>query len=113
MRVSPGKSVPQTSSRSASRRQDDAGVPRQCHEQVEFARPQLEAPVADGRLAPAWIDSERAHLDRTPAAVRRLGATQDGLDASDESPRVERLGDVIVGAELEADDGVDVVARAP
>ena len=39
-----------------------------------------------------------------------LGAAQDRADASHQLARVEGLGEVVVGAELEADDAVHVVA---
>ena len=37
-------------------------------------------------------------------------AAQDGLDARDELARIERLRQVVVGAHLETDDAVDVLA---
>ena len=44
------------------------------------------------------------------AAGRRLRAPQDGAHPRQQLARVERLGQVVVGAELEPDDLVDVVA---
>jgi hypothetical protein len=37
-------------------------------------------------------------------------AAQDGLDARHQLAGIERLGQVVIGAELEADDLVDVLA---
>ena len=67
------------------------------------------SPLADGRLAPARVDPQRADLDRPAAASAAVGPAQDRLDPGDQRARVERLRDVVVGAELEADDRVDVV----
>ena len=46
----------------------------------------------------------------TVASARVVGLTaaQDGLHPGDELARAERLGDVVVGAELEAEDAVDL-----
>ena len=89
--------------------QDHTGVPGQGGEKVELAGAQAEIPAGDGRFAPAGIDPERADLDRPPAAGRSVGPAQDCLDPGDERARVEGLGDVVVRAELQADDRVDVV----
>ncbi len=40
----------------------------------------------------------------------RLGAAQDGANASDKLTRVEWLRQIVVGSHLEADDAVDVLA---
>ena len=45
------------------------------------------------------------------AARRGLGAPRHGVDAGDQLAQAERLDDVVVGAELEADDPVDLLAR--
>ena len=60
-----------------------------------------------GGLAPVRIEPHVADLDR-PFRRRGpgVGATQDGADASDHLARAERLDDVVVGAELEADDPI-------
>ena len=89
--------------------QDDAGVPGERREEIELAGAEAEVAAGDRRLAAARIDPERADLDRAPAAGRRVRPAQDRLDPGDERPRVERLRDVVVGAELETDDRVDVV----
>src|SRR5690606_34126443 len=80
--------------------EDDAGVAGQRGEEVELASPQLQAPVRDGGLAPAGIDPQRADLDRPATAGGDACPPQDRLHPGDERPRVERLGDVVVRAEL-------------
>ena len=47
---------------------------------------------------------------RRPAAGRRRRPAQLGLDARQQLHHLERLGDVVVGAELQADDLVDDLA---
>ena len=89
--------------------EDDAGIPGQRGQEVELAGPQLDTALADEDLAPARLDAEAADLDRAAEADGPVGPAEDGLDPGDERPGVERLRDVVVGAELEADDGIDVV----
>ena len=43
---------------------------------------------------------------------RRIGAAQDGADAGQQFARIERLGQIVVGAHLQADDTIDFVALA-
>ena len=45
----------------------------------------------------------------SPGADRAIGPAQDGLDPRDELARRERLGEVVVGAELEAEQLVELV----
>ena len=95
-------------------RQHEAAVVEQLPEQVELLRRELDLLAADRRLAAAGVDAQvavRDHLGLELAALRR-GAPQDRLDPRDELARVERLRQVVVGADLEPDDLVDVlVAR--
>src|SRR2546427_7897446 len=49
-------------------------------------------------------------LFRSLLLGRGAGAAQDGLDAGQQLADGKRFGDVIVGAELEADDLVDLLA---
>ena len=70
--------------------------------------------------SPSTVTSRRAtsisHLAEREllAALRLVGlaplAAQDGLDPRQQLGAAERLGDVVVGADLEADDAVDLVA---
>ena len=45
-----------------------------------------------------------------PRAARLRRAAQDGADAGDQLARIERLAEIVVGAELQSDDAIDVVA---
>ena len=93
--------------------EDHSSVARQCGEQVELSRPQLEPARPHGRFTPARVDPEAADLDRATASTRRFGPPKDRLDPGNQRAGMERLGDVVVGAQLQADDRVDhVVARS-
>ena len=86
----------------------------QLPEQVELLRCELDLLLADARLAAARVDREVAVHEDGALALRALGrgAAQDRAHARDELARVERLRHVVVGADLEPDDLVDVlVAR--
>ena len=64
------------------------------------------------RGAPLRPQAERADRDRSGRAERvaALGAAQDRAEAGDQLPRRAGLGHVVVGAQLEPHDAVDVVA---
>ena len=87
---------------------------RQLDEEAELDRRQRHLALADAEAARAEIEHGVAEdAPRVVGIDHRLGrggATQHGADASDELARVERLGDVVVGAHLEADDAVDRIA---
>src|SRR5262249_13983412 len=91
----------------ASRPVDEAG------EEVELGGGQGHARSIDSLdAARVEIDDETAEAAAAPFAGTRnscLGAPQDGADARQELARVERLAQVVVGAELEPDDAVDII----
>ena len=60
---------------------------------------------------PAKRCTRRAGCGTGGASLRR-GPAQHRLDAREQLAQIERLGDVVVGADLEADDLVDRVAAA-
>ena len=68
------------------------------------------------RLRVARFEPELAELDDLRVGARRArrrgrrAAPQHRLDARDELARIERLREVVVGADFEPDDAVDVVA---
>ena len=95
-------------------RQHEPAVVEQLPEQVELLRRELDLLAVDLHLAPAGVDLELAvgYLARLQLAALGDAAAQDRLDARDELARVERLRQVVVGADLEPDDLVHVfVAR--
>ena len=83
--------------------------------QRELAGRQVDRRVAVDQRARREVERERPEGDRA-LGRRRPGreplrlAAQDGVDARDELARVERLRQVVVGAHLEPDDAVDVLA---
>jgi hypothetical protein len=92
--------------------EDDARIPCEGRQQVEFARPEREPSLADRRFPAARIDPQGPDLDRSCSGPPRLGPAEDRLHSRDERSRVERLRDIVVRAELEPDDRVDVVGAS-
>ena len=70
----------------------------------------MERLAVERHLAAGGIDAEAIDLDDFRDLALALGAAEDGLDAGDQLARVEGLRHVVIGADLEADDAVDVVA---
>ena len=71
----------------------------------------------DGRAGdlgphPRHVEDDVAGADRRRPARRPLGPAQDGPDAGDELARAERLGQVVVGAELEPEQLVELVVAS-
>ena len=66
--------------------------------------------LADGHLVPFGVDAQIADLEHLLGRLAGRIAAQDRLDPRDELARVERLGHVVVGAQLQPDDLVHVVA---
>ena len=64
--------------------------------------------VADAHLAAAEVDRDPADLHELGGGRGAVGAAEHRLHAGDELGRRERLGDVVVGAELEAEHPVDL-----
>ncbi len=60
--------------------------------------------LAAEQLAAAWIEGAVAEAERPPRGGH--GPAQDGLDAQQQLLRLEGLGQIVVGAELEALDAV-------
>jgi hypothetical protein len=59
----------------------------------------------------AAVNAQPAEFDVRLALARlALAAPQDGLNSEEQFAHAERLDDVVVGAELEADDPVDLFA---
>ena len=90
-------------------RQHHARIAGERDQEIELAGSQVEPPVVHRGLPAPRIDAEAADLDGASAAGRRVGPAQDRLDPRHEGSRVERLRDVVVRPELQADDRVDVV----
>ena len=77
-----------------------------------FAVSSISSPSRSTRRASASTVSAPTRSTPRPAAPARR-ATCDGIDAGEQLAKAERLDQVVVGTELEADDAVDLVsARA-
>ena len=83
----------------------------QLPEEVELLRRELDLLVSDDDLAAPGVDPQIAVLEvcAVELAALRIRASQDRLDPRHELARIERLRQVVVGADLEPDDLVDVV----
>src|SRR5665811_1610086 len=81
---------------------------RQCHQQVELERRERDHRAVAGHPVAGDVDLQVA--DDQVLRRRLVGATQPGTHAGDELLRLERLGDVVVGTRLQAEDDVDGVA---
>ncbi len=99
--------LPQTVSSSCSRVSRRPCALHECREQLELERADVDRPAAPTHLAAAEVHFGVAEAEH----VRRLHdrASQHRLDARAQLARVERLGDVVVGAELEPHDLLGVV----
>ena len=101
----------QTCSRISSRVRVAPGSLGQQGQQVELLAGQVDLVAVDGDPAGAEVDLHRHRPDgRSGAVAAALGAAGHGPDAGDQLPEAERLDEVVVGAELEAEDPVDLVA---
>ena len=82
-------------------------------EQLKLARGQLERRAVPASLPRFGNRRGRRRTDSPSAGCgRRRRAAELGLDAREQLDHLERLRHVVVGAELEADDLVDDLARA-
>ena len=86
----------------------------QRRQDLELDERQLRLVAADpdralGEVDPQLADDERRLVGRGLGRPAHLGAPQRGLDPARELAHRERLGDVVVGAELEPDDLVDLL----
>src|SRR5262249_51352156 len=75
-------------------------------EQLELLGPQLDAAVADRHLVAVRVDAQVADFQRTLPGPHARGAAQHGLHAGRQLARIERLGHVVVGAQLQPGDAV-------
>ncbi|CAI9009246.1 hypothetical protein EMIT0158MI4_80024 [Burkholderia ambifaria] len=92
-----------------------ARMPREEIQQVEFARREVDARAVDARFPRDRVDRQPGHVERAridPRIAReRVDAPQQRLDPRDEFQHRERFRQIVVGAELEAEDPVHL-ARA-
>jgi hypothetical protein len=90
---------------------DRAGVASQIDEKVVLAGGERHGQVVEAYVACAGVDLQQADCELRRGGCRAplaLGAAQHGPDARDELAEPERLDHVVVGAELEQGDAVDL-----
>src|SRR5512135_697571 len=82
-------------------------------QQVEFLRRQLNRAGAHGYVPGAGVDFKVSHLDGLRLLLGRgylAGTAQYGADVGDQNVRLERLGQIIVGSQLEPQHLVELAA---
>ena len=89
--------------------EDPSGVAQQHLQQLELLERQRGRPPSDGDRVPLDVHPDRACLQGGREQLLRLGEpAQHGLDPGQQLARRVRLGDVVVGADLQPDDLVDL-----
>ena len=91
-------------------RDDRAGTRRKCRQEIEFLGRQLDLLSAQQRAPRLAVDRQRADAEHRRGGSSLTRSTGDGVDASQELANAERLDQIVVGAELEAHDAVDLVS---
>src|SRR5512144_1937195 len=88
--------------------EDESAVFGESEEQIEFLGAQIEGLGGQVNRAPGRIDRQVAKLDGS--RVRRVSfpAPQNRFDARYKLTRIERLGQVIIGAKLQAKDLINI-----
>jgi hypothetical protein len=82
-------------------------------DQPELGGGQLDLGAGDEAAVAGGVEPERAvgeHLLGGRGRLGRAGAAQDRLDPTDQLAGGERLGEVVVAADLQADDAVELLA---
>jgi hypothetical protein len=92
--------------------EDPTGARREGREELELGRRQLDGRAAHRGPHARQVEDHIAGLDRLGGLGRAVGPAEDGADTCDQLARAERLREVVVGTEFEAEQLVElVVAR--
>ena len=108
--------MPHTSSSSWPRVKTRPGCSRRTCDQLELERPELELGAVDEDAVANRVELEASPAElavapgRGPRRAALRGPPGEGAHAHDELADAERLDDVVVGADLEAEDAVVLVA---
>src|SRR5512138_2653841 len=89
--------------------EDESAVFGEGEEQIEFLGAQIEGPGGQVNLAPGRIDRQVAELDGSRLRRVSFPAPQNSFDARHKLTRIERLGQVIIGTKLQAEDLINVL----
>src|SRR5262249_39060538 len=94
-------------------RQNLVNMRRQRHEQPVLGRREMHRRIAHGDCAPGPSNDQLADADLVRWWCDRFaiarGPTENGLDACLELVEIERLGDKVIGAELESEYPIDLL----
>ena len=78
-------------------------LPRHRRQQLEFGRRQLDSPAGDRQGHGRHHELDVAHADQITRGLRGFAATEHRAYARDQLLGTERLGHVVIGTQLEAD----------
>ncbi len=104
--------MPWIVSRSWPRVNTRPGAAAMCGEEVELRGGQLDGPAVDLHRALDRVDDETADDDRPLVIDRVADSPQHGPDTGQQLAGAEGLDDVVVGAELETDHPIGLVAAS-
>lgn len=90
---------------------DAVGVVDEGEEEVELFGAEFDGGAVDSDFVAVGVDGEVGELALGGGCgwCGGRGAAEDGFDAGDEFTGVKRFGEVVIGAEFEADDFVDII----
>jgi len=89
--------------------EDESVVLGEGEEKVKFLRAQVDGPGREAHFPSGGIDQQVTNVDRFGRiCIFSFAAPQDRFDARNEFTRVERLGQVIIRAEFEAENLVNI-----
>jgi hypothetical protein len=89
--------------------ENESAVLGQGEEQIKFLGAQVDRPRGEAHFPPGRIHRQVTELDRGRVRPLPLPAPQDRFDARHQFVWVERLGQVIIGAKLQAQDLIDIL----
>jgi hypothetical protein len=97
---------------SIARSYDSIRLSNERREKLKLRRGEVDALSSDGHPHPRHVHLDARGPEHVSAGRRRGRSPKHGPNARDELLRAERLDDVIVGADLQADDAVGLVAAS-
>ena len=103
------KATPWSASSSCDAGEDAARARRERRQQLELGRRQLDGRATDLGPHARQVQHDVAGTDRLGGLERPVGPPQDRPDAGHQLARAERLGQVVVGTELETEQLVELV----
>ena len=90
-------------------REDHAGLPAECFEELELLRAKRDRALAHEDLVPRRVNTDVADAQDAPAAGHARRAAQDRSHAGHELARIERLREVVIHPRIESRDPLSVL----